>query len=250
MLSKNKNKKPLAWKKSTKINFNAKCSCTLNLPTLTPNVHPTKQLLYFLWLKWFSLWGPHQQGEDLPINSISLSSKCSITSKGGFKWPFLGDSLFLPKIKQWSSGIWRETNCDPMAGVAGVLDPLTVPWILTSLLFYSLSALLTLKLQLVQSGHSRRWAAPYSWRCSPRNFPVSQSFLQQPLISPPNIFQSTSPHWRVWELPRPLLVTHGPSGFARIICVVNRAQPDHYCSSFPTRQPRGTQPPWPALLII
>lgn len=133
MLSENKNKKPLAWKKSTKINFNAKCSCTLNLPTLTPNVHPTKQLLYFLWLKWFSLWGPHQQGGDLPISSILLSSKCSITSKGGFKWPLLGDSLFLPKIKRWSSGIWRETNCDPMAGVAGVLDPLTVPWILTSL---------------------------------------------------------------------------------------------------------------------
>lgn len=192
MLSKNKNKKSLAWKKSTKINFNAKCSCTLNLPTLTPNVHPTKQLLYFLWLKWFSLWGPHQQGEDLPINSILLSSKCSITSKGGFKWHLLDDSLFLPKIKWWSSGIWRETNCDPMAGVAGVLDPLTVPWILTSLLFYSLSALLTLKLQLVQSGHSRR-AAPYSWRCSPRTFPLFHNLFCRNLLFHPQTFANPHP---------------------------------------------------------
>lgn len=116
-------------------------------------------------------------------------------------------------------------------------------------LIFSLSALVALELQLVPSDPSRRWEATYSWGGSPRHMPLIHNLLGSSHISP-KFCQSTSLHWGAWRLPGPLLITHGPSGFARLICVVKGQRPDHQCRYFSTQQLQGTQPLEPACSIL
>lgn len=95
-----------------------------------------------------------------------------------------------------------------------------------SLLWYpfcSFPAPVTPVLQMVQFGHSRRWAPNYSWSYSPRHKPpVSHSLMLQPLILFPNLCWSISLPWKVQQLPGSLLVTQGPNEYVEVFCMVSR----------------------------
>lgn len=156
-----KTKNPRHEKNQQKINSNEKCSCMLNLLTLTPNVHPKEQLSWPCMVEVIFLMRSYSREKTCQEIVFYFSSKCSITSKrrveiassGAYLFPDQNKAMELQNMKghePWPYGrsIWTLRSPD------GTLDPLT------NILFCSLPAL-TFKLQLVPSGHSRKMS--YSW---------------------------------------------------------------------------------------